>query len=267
MGQAPLLKYWSPMSVGSWAMLLFGLSSFLALLGSLWPEGLLAGLFRRSFLGKGLAVLGTVVGFFAASYTGALLTATNQPLWSDSVWIAPLFLTSAASTGIATLMLLSRVRAPEDTVTLERLGKADRWALGLEAIVVVVLLVSLGPFLAFVLRTWQGWLFLAGTVLLGLLAPLVIHLRVGIIKRRGAVAASVCALAGGFLLRYGVLAVPPELLARGPSPGVPTPSGPSVWVSGFGPEDGRPPGAAGADAGNRPRALQPRSKVFDEEAP
>ena len=68
-----------------------------------------------------------LVGFFIAAYTGALLTATNQPIWSDSVWIAPLFLTSAASTGIAAMILLVRWRRTASPAALERLGKADLW--------------------------------------------------------------------------------------------------------------------------------------------
>src|SRR5437763_4617004 len=36
MSHAFLFKYWSPMSVGSWALSLFGLCSFLSFLGSLW---------------------------------------------------------------------------------------------------------------------------------------------------------------------------------------------------------------------------------------
>src|SRR5262249_16674898 len=39
---APAFKYWSPMSVGSWALVLFGLCSALSYLGSYWPEGRLA---------------------------------------------------------------------------------------------------------------------------------------------------------------------------------------------------------------------------------
>src|SRR5437773_3644130 len=42
MFEAPMLKYWSPMSIGSWALTLFGLCSFLSLVGSLWETGLLA---------------------------------------------------------------------------------------------------------------------------------------------------------------------------------------------------------------------------------
>src|SRR5262249_27597891 len=101
MVSAPIFKYWSPMSVGSWALMLFGLCSTLSLLGSLWPNGRLEHWFRRSWFGVLVTTFGCIVGFFAAAYTGVLLTATNQPIWSDSVLIGALFLTSAASTGIA----------------------------------------------------------------------------------------------------------------------------------------------------------------------
>src|SRR5436190_914226 len=70
---APILKYWSPMSVGSWALTVFGFCSLLSFLGSIWPEGRLARLLRRSWFGKVLAIVGCMVGFFIAAYTGALL--------------------------------------------------------------------------------------------------------------------------------------------------------------------------------------------------
>src|SRR3712207_8878356 len=57
-----------------------------------------ARLLRRSIFARVLQVVGALVGFFVASYTGALLTATNQPLWSDSVWVAALFLRSEEHT-------------------------------------------------------------------------------------------------------------------------------------------------------------------------
>src|SRR5262249_35166221 len=99
MSHALSFKYWSPMSVGSWALALFGLCSFLSFLGSLWPGGRLERLLRHGWLGRALQVVGSLVGFFIAAYTGALLTATNQPVWGDSAWVAALFLTSGASTG------------------------------------------------------------------------------------------------------------------------------------------------------------------------
>jgi formate-dependent nitrite reductase membrane component NrfD len=247
---APLLKYWSPMSVGSWAISLFGLCSALSLLGSLWPGGKLEQIFRLSWFGKVIAVIGCCTGFFVAAYTGALLTATNQPMWSDTVWIAPLFLTSAASTGIATMLLLARRReaSPE---SLERLEEADLWALVLELAFFVLFLASIGSLLVSVLKSPHGWVLVAGTLLLGVLAPLAIHLRLGVFRQWGYGTAAVLALLGGFMLRYGILTMPPALLEHQ-----------RAMVASFGPEDDRPRGGGvGADPGNRTGAVQPPSKI------
>jgi len=89
--QTPLLKWFSPMSIGAWALALFGAWSFLSFVASLWPEGRLAGFLGRNPFGYVFHILGSGLGFFVASYTGVLLNATNQPLWSVSEWIAPLF--------------------------------------------------------------------------------------------------------------------------------------------------------------------------------
>lgn len=265
MVQAPLLKYWSPMSIGSWALLLFGFCSSLSFLGSLRAEGRLARWLRQGVLGRTLQVFGCVLGFFVAAYTGALLTATNQPLWSDTPWIAALFLTSAASTGIAAVLLLAHRRRDVPTEALRRLERADVWALALEMIVFAIFLISLSELRTSVRGTWQGKLLVFGTFVIGMLMPVMVHMLVrGAVRWRVLLAAS-CALLGGFVLRYAVLATPPQLLQSGAAVAshsdtaeIGTPSG---LVFGLGPEDGRQPGQPGADPGNRPGELEPRTKI------
>ena len=210
---------------------------------------------RRSWFGRGLQVVGCFVGFFIAAYTGALLTATNQPMWSDTTWIAPLFLTSAASTGIALMILIAERRRVSSAV-MQRLERADLWALGLELAVFVVFLASLGGSLLAVLETWHGRLLVAGVLVIGLLIPLAVHLRLGVsLSARGAIVAAAFALVGGFLLRYALVTTPAELLSQGPA-----------RVARFSPEDGRPRGeGTGADPNNRGGEVQPQSKVFDKE--
>src|SRR5262249_58098023 len=115
------------------------------------------------------------VGFFVASYTGVLLAATNQPTWSVSDWIGPLFLTSAASTGIAAVLLLGRwggVVSGESEVRLER---ADLWGLGLELVLVLVFLASLGSALPLALQTPAGVILVAGALSLGACSPPGVH--------------------------------------------------------------------------------------------
>ncbi len=249
MSDAPLMKVWSPMSVGSWALLLFGPLSALSFVGSLWPGGRFERWLRLGVFGRALLLLGCAVGFFVAAYTGVLLTATNQPVWSDTVWIAPLFLTSAASTGLATMMVLAHRRGVADRETMNRLERADVWVLALELVVFAVFVASLGPGLADVFAMAHGKVLIIGTAVLGLLLPLAIHLRLNA-SRRAALAAAGFALLGGFLLRYGIVNTPPELLAHGGK----------EWR--FSPEDGRARGGGpGADPINRLGPVDPRTKM------
>jgi protein NrfD len=203
--RAPLLKWWSPMSIGAWAIALFGAWSFLSFVASFWNRGLLARAIGRNWFGHVFHLIGSGIGFFIASYTGVLLSASNQPLWSMNTWIAPLFLTSASSTALAAFLLLGRRVTPATRAKLER---ADLWALGLELGLFLVFLASLGSVLTLVLTTWQGWVLVAGTLIVGLLIPLLLH--AGSVDR--ATAAACFALMGGFLLRFGIVNTAPALL-------------------------------------------------------
>jgi formate-dependent nitrite reductase membrane component NrfD len=250
MAAAPTFKYWSPMSVGSWALMLFGLCSALSLLGSIWPGGRLERWLRRSWLGACIAAMGCFVGFFVAAYTGVLLTATNQPIWSDSVLIGPLFLTSAASTGIATMLLIAHWRNVA-AGPLHRLGIVDSCALVLELAFFAIFLGSLGTLLIPVISVANGMVFVFGTLLLGIAAPLLLHWRAATLGGHGLLLAAVLALLGGFLLRYGILTTAPTLLEHS-----------NVAAARFGPEDGRVRGGgAGADRGNRVGEINPPSKI------
>ena len=215
----PMFKYWSPMSIGSWALLIFGGFTFLSFVAALaeddgardrWP------LLRRapvpwraarslrppSILGLVIAVLGGIAGFYIASYTGVLLAVTNRPIWSDTPLLGMLFVVSAASTSAALLILLAhrfgwRMRALHD------LDRMDLWVIALELVVLVAVIVSLGP----VSRAWMnawGLLLIVGVVIPGLLVPLAAAWQ----PRRLALHATTTAalvLIGGFLLRVVVV--------------------------------------------------------------
>ena len=206
-----MFKYWSPMSVGAWGLLIFGAFATLAALGAATEDRRFgwepAGNLARGALGAIVAVVGGIMGFFLAGYTGVLLAVTNRPVWADSSWLGILFLFSAASTAAATLILLARRRAVADP-SLARLAQFDTWALILELVVLVIFLVTLGGAASvFVRGPWWGILLLLGVVVLGILAPLAIgfgwRTRFGWLSRlddRPATAA-VLVLIGGFLLR------------------------------------------------------------------
>jgi hypothetical protein len=140
---------------------------------------------------------------------------------------------------------------------------------GLELAVLAAFAVSLGPNLGPVWETVGGKILLAGTLAVGVAIPLVLYAVAH--KRQGAVpVGALCVLLGGFLLRYGAVTAPAELLARGPgaAPAVASEGTPPGWLdgtafqAGFAPEQVRTPGQPGADPNNRAGPIvTPRSKL------
>ncbi len=219
----PMFKYWSPMSVGSWGLSAFGAFSFASFVGALAEDnrlGLgrfskLASYLHRGPVGVTFEVLGTLAGFFLAAYTGSLLTATNQPIWSDSSWIASLFLASAASTGIAALYLVLALWGKSSHRELVNLERTDQWAMVLEAVVLVIFFVSLGRLAPALLASPYGLLMIFGTGLVGIILPLILISRPGLAGRNSHVIAAVLVLIGGFILRYAMVFAGENLAVAG----------------------------------------------------
>ena len=192
----PTLKYWSPMSVGAWVLVIFSAFALVSFLEALGRTGrALDGLPGRIF-----TAVGALFGLFLAGYTGVLLSVSNQPVWSDTWVLGALFLASGLSVAAATLDLLARARSTPDAVE-EKLWRADRLFIVLELVLLVLFFATLGAagqrFLA------PQWLGLWAIVLAGTLLPLAMRLRVG---RPGTAAlASVLVLVGGLALRMVVI--------------------------------------------------------------
>jgi len=252
--EAPLFKYWSPMSAGSAGLSVFGACAFASFLSAVCPQRWPGRWLQRRWPHRILQTIGCAAGFFIASYTGALLSATNQPMWSDTVWLSPLFLASAASTSLATLGLIARWKNIGTPEARARLEGAEPLALGLELIVLGAFVASLGDNLLPVLQTVRGNLLIFGSLVFAVLLPLLLHARIGHRYGWGIPAAAACALFGGLLLRYAAVATPSELLRRGPP----------TLVS-FAPEEGRRAGEPGADIGNHGTVGKPRTKLSGEQ--
>lgn len=205
----PMLKPWSPMSLGSWALLLFGGFALLSFLAALADDGLgrwpaLARLRPPGVLGTLVAILGGLLGFFIAGYTGVLLTVTNRPIWADTNLLGLVFLVSGASSAAALLALLGRRRARASVQGLHALERFDSLMLVLELLALIALVVSLGGVARLWLGAW-GALLLIGVVGLGILVPLVLYrraLRAGVL---GSPVAPALVLAGSFLLRLVII--------------------------------------------------------------
>jgi formate-dependent nitrite reductase membrane component NrfD len=226
------LRLVSPMSVGTWLLVLFNLVAFLNAYAWLTENqrGVLFAKLPRSlaFLSKfnydldhwrrWLAFAGLPISVGVGIYTGVLLGAVqSRPFWNTNL-VAQLFLFSALSTGCAALILGLSGRE-ESAQELRLLYGLDicfmvleffivlpyliHGALSVQAVQDSLKLVLGGPF------TILFWVFFMG---LGLLTPLVIELRelVPVLvsnrefhyNRLLAASTALLILGGGFLLRY-----------------------------------------------------------------
>lgn len=205
----PMLKLYSPMSLGSVILSIFGTATFLSFVDTvLFGNRLLHR--EGNPLGKIVSILGAIGGLGLAGYTGMLLNVSNEPVWGNSPWVSALFLFSGLSTGIALMLLLAR-GLPHST--FDKLSEADGYMLLLELITLAIFVVTLGVVGSrFILGSPVVVLF-AVVVVLGLLVPLVLHWlpRLGGGHRSATFVSSVLALLGGFVLRWAVLAAPQGL--------------------------------------------------------
>ncbi len=216
-----MFKPWSPISLGTWILSVFGLFSFVAFVGALledgrlrWDPAVRAARWARS-LPRPLIVAWNVVGSFfglaLAGYTGVLVTATTIPVWQNARLLGGLFLVSAASASYALLMLLllRRGRTHADP-TVAKLARADRFTMVLEFLFVLGLVITLGATSRPITTGGFGVLFWLGAVGLGVVVPLLLH-RVsprGWDAHRREIVAAVCVLIGGLILRFVIVMSP-----------------------------------------------------------
>src|SRR2546428_5330855 len=98
----PILKMYSPMSTGAWALLLFGGCAFLSFVAVLaergwlgWP--LLRQLSPAALVGRLVTVIGPLLGFYVAGLTRVLLAVTKPPLLAGTTPLPLHFFVLAAA--------------------------------------------------------------------------------------------------------------------------------------------------------------------------
>jgi len=237
-----LLLFSSPMSVGGWILLAYAIVgiAMIALwwVGSFEPEELrLSVLSGLGMLIRPLAPLVRVLSWVALvlavlliSYTGVLLSATNQALWAGILLLPALFVASAISTGMALLVLIvatgfGRVLdilfgGEGEPIPGEVLRSMSRTSIVLgilELVVLVGFVVWLAAFstpaaaaaVSVLLTGPMSFLFWAGVVLIGLLVPLALELTHATTGREYVLGAALVlpalVLLGGLFLRLVVL--------------------------------------------------------------
>src|SRR6266849_1490125 len=185
-----ILKLRSAMSLGTWAITVFGICCGITTAHQLAKDGLLnwfpaLARLMKAFPVKVIEVIGSVFGLFVASYTGVLLS-------------------SGLSTGLASLsLLLSLGRSKQDT--LKRLESAEMISMATELGLISTLPRVLGPLARPLFKGRVGVLFVAGTVGGGLIIPLCTRLAWKLMRkpmpRPLNIVTSLMVLGGGMLLR------------------------------------------------------------------
>ncbi len=192
----------SPMSIGSWALTIFGTFSGVTAVGQMAEDVFGWGIAR--WFARLFSLPAALAGGIVALYTGTLLAATNIPLWS-SAWpfLSSLFASAAASTATAVLTLATP-NAPRET------RRRLTWFALIAGSVEFVLLALIGerwrrhrtaaPLRQAPIR--PAWRF--GVLGLGILTPLGMHAIeafTGVERRFTSIGAALATIIGGFVLR------------------------------------------------------------------
>jgi formate-dependent nitrite reductase membrane component NrfD len=144
-------KYWSPMSVGAWALVIFGAITTVSFVEALVRDRKIRLRFAERAVrlldgarGKIFNIVGSLFGLFVAGYTGVLLSVSNQPVWSDTWALGGLFLASGLTSSAALMILLTRFRS-DAQASLPGLDAAERLYAVLELLLIVVFALTLIP--------------------------------------------------------------------------------------------------------------------------
>jgi len=126
------------MSMGTWTLVAFLIIAFIMMI--LWViEGdatRSTGAYSSGMPGmaqRASGFLGWINLIFAVlliTYPGALLAATSQPIWSNTLLVPALFVASAAATGVALLILMAIVMNAVNNSSSSALNSTVKWLFG-----------------------------------------------------------------------------------------------------------------------------------------
>jgi polysulfide reductase chain C len=168
-----------------------------------------------------LLVIGTVLAFSTAIYTGLLLGVVNAvPIWNNSI-LPMLFFVSALSSGLAAAVVFAVIFPSEDRKLLEEhffyLNQVHSVMIVVEMIFVFCWLFvaahgsdAAGMSVSRLLGGDLAWLFWVGVIFFGIIDPLLIYVYEVVLHRPlmtyGMIISDSSVLLGGFVLRYLALA-------------------------------------------------------------
>jgi protein NrfD len=215
----PMLKWWSPISVGSWVVGLFGAAAAISFLYALLEGDVvrhrrlervrrwLAPLHRPGPAGYSYLFGAAMLGLLVAGYTGLLLNNTSAPTWSQDPFLGPMFMSSGVASAAATIFLLGHVAGADLPAARHRVLQIGLAALVLEALFLVGA-VALGlthiSTSTYFMGLW-GVFFWLVVLPVGIVAPIVLiwasERRDRLLVRSAPVVGAALLLLGAFLFR------------------------------------------------------------------
>ena len=195
-------------SVGAWLVVLLTLVS-----GLLAVFALVAQAVPRALLWVGCTI-GWVLALGVMGYTGLLLSDMVSIDFWHTPWLVALFVASSLSCGVAVVVGLDAVFAPPSCEVASGVWHTGAGLGCVEACVLAALLIAQFGFTEtsrtsceLLLTGALAPMFWLGVCAVGLALPLALHAAVRLLPQRVAVlASSLGVLAGGFLLRYCIVA-------------------------------------------------------------
>jgi formate-dependent nitrite reductase membrane component NrfD len=199
-----IVKLKSPMSLGSWALLLAGVASTLGVGLHLLSDLTGHRLFDR--IRWIASVAGLPFSVFLSGYTGVLLAATNIPLWwRASPFLSPVFISSAYSSTLATMTILLEFGRGEWPDRTRRMARAETAALAVELVAMTAAVIRLGRIGRPLTTGRIGMIFWPVTYFGGLVIPLILQLNGPVqgapTSRARRIVTALLAVMGGFSLR------------------------------------------------------------------
>ena len=207
-----MMRIWklrSPMSNQSWALVTYGNISGVLMLKQAAEDGLmgrggLARLVKAVVPDRVLQVLSLPLALFIGSNTGTLLSATSVPIWARNwMLMGPTFLASGISTGLSFISLVLNLLRTGRPDTHHSLQRAEKIMLLAEAGLIGASLARMSRWGKPLLTGKIGALFVGGTLLGGIAAPLA--LLSGKETRQKSMLSSALVLAGGLAFRFAVV--------------------------------------------------------------
>jgi formate-dependent nitrite reductase membrane component NrfD len=218
-----VFKVSSPLSVGTWILLVFGLTSGVQAARQAAEDSFI--IRRESWLGrlarllpsKPLSLAQALLGMGLGGYTGILLAATAIPLWATAgLLLGPLFLATAVASGAAALALLAGLRrtssdddgeADEARAEVETLATISTAAqLGLEVAREAMTSHTIGKPLR---RGRWATIYRVGAIGGGMLMPLALRLPAQVrgrpVGRAISITAATLTLAGAVAERFAIV--------------------------------------------------------------